>query len=48
MSETFKPSNIRRARNHGFLARTATSGGQNILKNRRRKGRKNLTVKTSR
>ena len=41
---TFQPHNKRRLRTHGFLARMATAGGAKVLSNRRRKGRKRLTV----
>ena len=40
----YQPHNKRRLRTHGFLARMATRGGQQVLSNRRRKGRKRLTV----
>ena len=36
---TYQPKIRRRARVHGFRKRMSTSGGQKVLKSRRRKGR---------
>ncbi len=44
MSFTYKPKKKKRARTHGFLVRTRTTGGRNTLKRRRNKGRKKLSV----
>jgi len=44
MKRTFQPSNLVRARRHGFFARKATPGGRKILRARRRRGRKVLSA----
>ncbi len=43
---TWQPKRKKRLRVHGFLKRMATAGGQKVIKARRAKGRKQLTVTT--
>lgn len=44
MSFTYNPKKKKRARTHGFLVRQSSKGGKKVIKRRRAKGRKSLSV----
>jgi len=44
MKRTYQPKKKKRAKTHGFLSRIKTKNGRNVIKRRKKKGRKKLSV----
>ncbi|MDE5553388.1 MAG: 50S ribosomal protein L34 [Malacoplasma sp.] len=44
MKRTYQPNKKRRAKKHGFLSKSSSTSGKDVIRRRRQKGRHSLTV----